>query len=165
MAGYVRWLGTVPPSAMARLYRCHPVLLLPSAYEGLPLVVIEAMVNGCIPVVSAVASGIPDLIDHGINGFCVPIGDYKGFADRLAALAADPGKRQAMAAAAKATIREGAYSLPVMVQRYAALCQEIWKELNDGRYRRPVGVLSTPRELTWRHRLRAPFAGWQRRRK
>jgi hypothetical protein len=65
-----------------------------------------------------------------------------------------------MAAAAVATIRMGDYTLEVMVQRYAALCQEIWKELIEGRYRRPAGVLRIPRELTWRKRLRAPFARW-----
>ena len=164
LVGYVRWLGTVAPSAMAGLYRSHPVLLLPSAYEGLPLAVIEAMANGCIPVVSAIASGIPDLIDPGVNGFCAPVGDYEAFADRLAALARDSGQRQALAAAARATIRKGAYTLNVMVQRYATLCQEIWKELIEGRYQRPAGVLRSPSELTWRHRLRAPFAGWQQRR-
>jgi glycosyltransferase involved in cell wall biosynthesis len=162
MAGYVRWLGTVAPSAMAQLYRSHSVLLLPSAYEGLPLVVIEAMAHGCIPVASAVASGIPELINHGDNGFCVPIGDCEAFADRLAALARDSVLRHAMAAAAKATIRKSAYTLDVMVQQYVALCQDIWKELIQGRYQRPDGVLRTPSELTWRHRLRAPFAGWRR---
>jgi glycosyltransferase involved in cell wall biosynthesis len=165
MAGHVRWLGTVAPSAMPELYRSHPVLLLPSAYEGLPLAVLEAMANGCIPVVSALSSGIPELIHHGVNGFCVPIGDYEGFADRLAALAGNFGHRQAMAAAARATIRKGAYTLEAMVQRYAGLCHEIWNELIRGRYQRPVGVVRTPSELRWRHRLRAPFAGWQQRRR
>ncbi len=163
LADHVRWLGTVAPSAMPQLYRSHPVLLLPSAYEGLPLVVVEAMAHGCIPVVSAIASGIPELIEDGKNGFCVPIGAHQMFAERLDFLARNTGCREAIAASARATI-SGDYTLNAMVQRYAALCQEIWKELIDGSYKRPAGMLVAPGELTLRHRLRAPFARWLHRR-
>jgi glycosyltransferase involved in cell wall biosynthesis len=162
LGGHVRWLGTVAPSSMARLYRSHPVLLLPSAYEGLPLAVIEAMIHGCIPVVSAITSGIPDLIENGVNGFCVSIGDYDGFADRIAALAGNAGQREIMAAAARATIT-GDYTLKAMIQRYTTMFHETWKELIDGRYQRPAGVLRAADEFTWRQQLRAPFAGWQQR--
>ena len=159
LARHVSWLGTVAPADMPDLYRSHPVLLLPSAYEGLPLAVIEAMVHGCIPVVSAIASGIPELIENGVNGFCVPIGDSEGFADRLYTLATEAGRREGMSAAAKATIT-GDYTLNAMVQRYIGLFQLTWQDLVNDRYRRPLGALSPPHELTWRHRLRALFARW-----
>ena len=145
---------------MAEIYRSHPVLLLPSAYEGLPLAVLEAMAYGCIPVVSAITSGIPDLIKEGVNGYCVPVGDHRGFADRLATIAQNPGQRSTMSAAARATILAEGYTLDSMVHRYQAVFQEIWQDLVTHRYRRPKGRLRPPQELTWRHYLRAPLARW-----
>jgi L-malate glycosyltransferase len=43
------------------------VLLMTSAFEGFPVVMMEAMVNGVVPVVTSV-SGIPEHIIHGKNG-------------------------------------------------------------------------------------------------
>ncbi|MEB3250887.1 MAG: glycosyltransferase family 4 protein [Cyanobacteriota bacterium] len=160
VASQVRWLGTVAPDAMAQIYRSHTVLLLPSAYEGLPLAVLEAMAYGCIPVVSAITSGIPDLVKDSVNGYCVPVGDHRGFADRLATIAQNPGQRSRMSAAARATILAGGYTLDSMVHRYQALFQEIWQDLVTHRYQRPKGRLCPPKELTWRHHLRAPLARW-----
>lgn len=160
IASQVRWLGTVAPDVMAQIYRSHTVLLLPSAYEGLPLAVLEAMAYGCIPVVSAITSGIPDLVKDGVNGYCVPVGDHRGFADRLATIAQNLEQRSTMSAAARATILAGGYTLDSMVQRYQALFQEIWQDLVTHRYRRPKGRLCPPQELTWRHYLRAPLARW-----
>jgi len=50
------------------------VLVLPSYREGLPLVLIEAMAVGCVPVASAVG-GIPDALHHGSLGVLVAAGD------------------------------------------------------------------------------------------
>lgn len=160
VASQVRWLGTVAPDAMPQIYRSHTVLLLPSAYEGLPLAVLEAMAYGCIPVVSAIVSGIPDLITDGVNGYGVPVGDHGGFADRLATIAQNPEQRRSMAVAARTTILAGGYTLDSMVQRYQALFENIWQDLVTHRYQRPKGRLCPPQELTWRHHLRAPLARW-----
>ncbi len=47
---------------------CADVLCLSSLYEGLPLVVLEAMSMG-VPILSTPAGGVPDVIDNGINGY------------------------------------------------------------------------------------------------
>lgn len=50
------------------------LLCITSKAEGLPLVALEAMVRG-IPVVSYAVGGLPDLIQHGRNGWLIPAGD------------------------------------------------------------------------------------------
>src|SRR5699024_10218082 len=47
--------------------------LLTSRFEGQPLVVLESMSAGCIPICYEVDYGPADIIDHGVNGFLVPI--------------------------------------------------------------------------------------------
>lgn len=47
---------------------CADVICMSSLYEGLPLVILEAMSMGK-PVISTPVGGIPDAIDSGINGY------------------------------------------------------------------------------------------------
>jgi poly(glycerol-phosphate) alpha-glucosyltransferase len=50
-------------------------LVLTSRSEGLPLVLVEAMAAGCVPIAYDIPYGPADIIDHGRNGFIVPAGD------------------------------------------------------------------------------------------
>jgi glycosyltransferase involved in cell wall biosynthesis len=52
----------------ASIWRTHHGLVLPSRCEGLPLVVVEAMMCGRIPIVTDVA-GNREVVDDGTNGF------------------------------------------------------------------------------------------------
>ncbi len=70
--------GLLGPRALADLYRQCSLFLLTSAYEGLPLSLLEAMSYGCVPLVSRVSSGVPDVVDE-YTGYLVPVGDIVGF--------------------------------------------------------------------------------------
>ena len=48
-------------------------LVLPSFAEGLPVVIMEAMALGR-PVITTYIAGIPELVNHGENGWLVPAG-------------------------------------------------------------------------------------------
>lgn len=50
------------------LWAKHHGLILPSHCEGLPLVLVEAMLSGRVPVVTAVA-GNPEVVEDGVTGF------------------------------------------------------------------------------------------------
>ncbi len=54
--------------------KASDLFILPSLYEGLPNVVIEAMSVGT-PVIATNVSGIPELIENNVNGLLVPAGD------------------------------------------------------------------------------------------
>jgi glycosyltransferase involved in cell wall biosynthesis len=48
------------------------ILVFPSRSEGFGIVVLEAMMNGVVPVVLNIPIGIPDQVRNGFNGFIIP---------------------------------------------------------------------------------------------
>lgn len=58
-------------------------VVLPSSAEGLPVVLMEALALGR-PVVSTHTAGIPELVEHGRNGWLVPAGDVCALESALA---------------------------------------------------------------------------------
>ncbi|MFT9258536.1 MAG: glycosyltransferase family 4 protein [Acetobacter sp.] len=78
----------------AALYCCS------SRFEGLPMVLQEAISAGLPCVSFACLTGPEDLIVNGVSGTLVTPGDIQGLADALLALIADPVRRQAYSHAA-----------------------------------------------------------------
>ncbi len=64
----VVFLGTLSQEEMVQEYLKCNVFLMPSVIENSPNSICEAMVLG-VPIVAAFVGGIPDLIEHGKNGF------------------------------------------------------------------------------------------------
>ena len=63
---YVTWLGQIPQPALAELLRRTDIFVLPSYFEGLPLVLIEAMASGAVPV-STDLPGVRSWIDANVG--------------------------------------------------------------------------------------------------
>jgi len=76
------------------------VLAVSSAAEGTPLAIVEAMGIG-VPVVATAVGGIPDQIDHGVNGLLVPPGDPRALAEAVTSLLEDEVRARTLAAAAR----------------------------------------------------------------
>ncbi len=89
----VRFLGfrTDVPDVL----RASDAVVLPSATEGRPLTVLEAMAAG-IPVVASDIPGVLELIQDGRTGFIVPAADVSGYARTLAWIHSAPGEVQAI---------------------------------------------------------------------
>ena len=64
---WAEWLGQIPQPALADLLRRTDIFILPSYFEGLPLVLIEAMSSGAVPV-STDLPGIRSWIDANVGG-------------------------------------------------------------------------------------------------
>jgi glycosyltransferase involved in cell wall biosynthesis len=98
------------------------VFVLPSLYEGLPLVVLEAMLAG-LPVVASDVGSVRDAVSEGVTGLLVPAGDVP----RLAAAvqrALDPefGPRLGQAGRARALER---FTVESMVRAYEMLYDDV----------------------------------------
>lgn len=86
-------------------YALFDVAVLPTAGEGLPRALLEAMALG-IPVVASRVGGTVDLVTDGVDGLLVAPRAPEAFARALAALLAEPARRAALGAAGRRTVRE-----------------------------------------------------------
>jgi glycosyltransferase involved in cell wall biosynthesis len=77
------------------------IFALTSDLEGFPLVIVEAMSCGVVPVSFACPTGPSDIITDGEDGFLIPPGDLDLFAGRLAWLMSQGSERERMARAAR----------------------------------------------------------------
>jgi glycosyltransferase involved in cell wall biosynthesis len=80
------------------------VFVMSSLWEGLPLVLLEAMAAG-LPVVAYAIEGIAEVVADGVTGLTVPVGDAPALAGELARLAVDKDLRQRMGVAGENRIR------------------------------------------------------------
>jgi glycosyltransferase involved in cell wall biosynthesis len=64
------------------IYRQHSIFVLPSYFEGQPLVMLEAAAMG-LAIVTTNICGMADFIEDGINGLTVPVGDVESLTQSL----------------------------------------------------------------------------------
>lgn len=92
--------------------------LLTSTSEGLPLVLVESMAAGCIPIAYDIRYGPADMIHDGVDGFLVPEGDIDLMARRIVELQAMPaGRVEAMRA--RAMTRAAEFSDVAVTRQWA----------------------------------------------
>lgn len=101
----VHFLGRQSRHQVAAAMRRCTVFALPSRYEGLGCVYLEAMSVGN-PAIGCRGQGIAEIIQHGSNGFLVGPDNEKELALALAMLLRDPVRRRNLGAAARDTILE-----------------------------------------------------------
>lgn len=106
----VRFLGRIERDELAPWYAAADVFVLPSRSEQWGMVVSEAAAAG-LPIVASEAVGAAsDLVDDGVNGFRVPVGDPAALADALRRVVGDEAFRE----------RAGARSLELAAERTPA---------------------------------------------
>lgn len=87
IADRLRWLGWQPDPW--RAIGTADLLVLCSAFEGFPMVLIEAMAHGLPCLGSDCPSGPAEIIQPGCNGWLYPVGDEDALARRIRTLVAD----------------------------------------------------------------------------
>ena len=108
------------------LLAASDAFLMSSISEGIPLTIIEAMAAG-IPVVSTAVGGIPEMIQHELNGFLAPAGDATSLARSLVRLHQLPCLRQSTVLAGRATA-ERDFSLAGMLNGYCRTYEEMLRD-------------------------------------
>jgi glycosyltransferase involved in cell wall biosynthesis len=113
----VRFLGKRPHAEVPEVLAARQVLVLPSLWdEPFSLVLLEAMRAG-LAVVASDTGGTPEAITDGCNGLLFPRGDSFRLAAALDRLEEDRRLTAALAAEARATVRER-YTLGRMVDQF-----------------------------------------------
>lgn len=101
----VTFLGNRDAGQVRRLLAGAAALVVPSIYEGMPLVVLEAMAAG-VPVVASAVSGIPEVVVDGETGWLVPPEDPRALGRALEDVLARPGEARRRGEAGRRRVEE-----------------------------------------------------------
>jgi L-malate glycosyltransferase len=117
----VIYLGT--QDYVENLLGCADLFLLPSGEESFGLAALEAM--SCMtPVIGSKIGGLPEVVDHGINGFLQPVGDVAAMAESaLLLLSDDELMRKFQQNAREKAIKE--FNVLNIVPQYEAFYQQV----------------------------------------
>ncbi|MEM1550700.1 MAG: glycosyltransferase family 4 protein, partial [Candidatus Bathyarchaeia archaeon] len=79
---HFKFLGWVPNEEVQKLYWEASVFVMPSLSEAFGVAILEAMASGT-PVVATRVGGIPELVEHNVNGLLVEPNNYKALAEAI----------------------------------------------------------------------------------
>lgn len=124
----VSFLGSQAQARVLEAYRSSDLFVLPCRIasdgdrDGLPNVIVEAQ-SQSLPVLSTPVSGVPELIEDGVNGTLVPPDDDQALARAMERLARDPALRETMGAAGNQKVRrhfDAAQEIEQLLRLFAA---------------------------------------------
>ena len=118
------WLGEQPGEISMPAF---DLFVLPSRYEGLPYVLMEALAAG-LPMVVTDKASAGAVVADGLNGFIVPCEDAKQLATKISQLAADDSLCRQFAL--QAIKRAGLFTADRMVKNIATLYEELLRSSN-----------------------------------
>jgi glycosyltransferase involved in cell wall biosynthesis len=107
----LQFTGSLKSSRQIELLSQAAVFVLPCIraengdMDGIPVSLMEAMGAG-LPVVSSRLSGIPELVEHGINGLLVEPADARGLAQAIEYVLMNQAEAAAMGRAARQRVKE-----------------------------------------------------------
>jgi glycosyltransferase involved in cell wall biosynthesis len=117
----VKVLGWLPRDQIERLYASADVLVMPSRWEGLPIVALEAMRAG-LPVIATRVGGIPEVVEDGVTGKLI---DADAPAQLVAVLSTlDPDTLHAMGTRARERFLK-TFQIPRVVNELDTLYREL----------------------------------------
>lgn len=107
---------------MASVYTAADVFVLPSLEDNLPNTIMESLACG-VPCVGFKVGGIPEMIDHRVNGY---VANFKDVADLAAGMAwvLDEADARALSAAARRKV-EMTYSQSAVASQYIEVYNEM----------------------------------------
>lgn len=119
-------VGRLNQEQLQQAYINAHALIFPSRLEGLPLTVMEAMVNS-LPVVAAHASSLPELVTNGATGILFPQDDINSAVVAIRKLALYPDFCKILGENSRKTIASS-FSLNTMTDAYEKIYRDIRSE-------------------------------------
>jgi glycosyltransferase involved in cell wall biosynthesis len=110
-------------STLALLYGAADVFVLPSIQENLPYAVMEAMACGT-PCVTFKQGGLPDLVDHELNGYLARPYDTRDLAQGIIWVLEDEERYGELAARSRRKV-EQKFAIENVAERHLALYREL----------------------------------------
>lgn len=107
--------------------RIADCFLFPSEYESFGLAALEAM-SSEVPVVTSDGGGLPEVIEHGVTGFTLPVGDIAGMARAALSVLQNPAESQRIGKAAREAVIQR-FHPRIIVPQYEALYQRVCNEV------------------------------------
>lgn len=111
------------------LYSLSDLMLLLSEKESFGLVALEAMACG-VPCIGTNVGGIPEVIEHGVNGFICEVGDIDMIADCALSLLKDPSTYERFSNYSLQAVREK-FNANLIVKQYENI---YFKLLSDAKF-------------------------------
>lgn len=115
--GIVTFTGVIDAKHVYEYLANTDIFVFPTHFESFGLVLIEAMINGAIPVTTHIEGVTDEIITNGVDGYLVPQDSIKDFVDRISMLLDDEKLLKAMSIAAKQKA-EKEFTTSKMVERY-----------------------------------------------
>lgn len=109
--------------SLSLLYAAADVLVAPYLEDNLPFVILEALACGT-PVVAFAAGGIPDAVDHEVNGTLAAVGNTDELARGIEWVLAESARHAQMCRAAR-SIAETRFDLRDCARRFQDLFDEL----------------------------------------
>ena len=96
--------GRVQQQRLDELYGSSSVFVMASLYEGIPIVLMEAMARE-LPCIAPAINGIPELLLHGETGLLFPTGDDETLAELITNLYDSPTRGKEYGVAARRRVK------------------------------------------------------------
>ncbi|MFC1756098.1 glycosyltransferase family 4 protein [Patescibacteria group bacterium] len=129
LKGRVTFLGKVPYEDLVQKYFKNPeygIFIFPTKrFEGLPMVLIEAMFSG-LPIVAYGIGGVGDAVKDGKNGYLIELKDISAFKEKVVELVNDDEKRNMYGMNALKMAYEN-FTREDMLNKYEKILQEVLK--------------------------------------
>ncbi len=98
-------LGELPAEQVALWYAAADVYAHPALGDNLPLTVLEASAAGA-PVIASKAGGVPEVLEDGVTGLLVAVGDHVELGLKCVELLRDSDRARALGLAARKRMQE-----------------------------------------------------------
>jgi glycosyltransferase involved in cell wall biosynthesis len=122
----VHALGQISdPAYMIEAYSCCDLFVTPALEENLPNTIMESMACGT-PVIGFATGGIPEMIDHTVNGYVAPLRDEIKMAEFMVNLLKDHEKLDGLRIAARNKVLK-TYAESVVSSQFIALYEQLLK--------------------------------------